>query len=277
MSPHGVGRGFWAYFVVGAFVLLTLMPLYAMVSVALMPSAGLSANLYRLWPSTVSVGNFASVWHALPLLTYLRNSLVIASAATAVCLCAGVPAAYALSKGSLPGRRAMLLFLLATQMLPPTILAVASYHTLAVLHGTDTYWGLVVLDSGFYGLPFTTWVTAGYMRQIPPEVEEAAALDGCPRWRRVAEIVLPMSLPAIVVGAVFAFIAAWNDFVFALTLATSTGVMPLTVGIYDFISPYKAQWNYLMAAALVATVPIVVFFLVLQRRLVAGFTAGAVR
>lgn len=275
--PQRAGRSLWAYLVVGGFVLITLLPLYVMVSVALMPTTGLSQNLYRLWPSTVSPGNFASVWGALPLLTYLRNSLVIAGASTALCLLTGIPAAYALSKASLPGTRAMLLFLLGTQMLPPTILAVASYHTLAVLHGTDTYWGLVVLDSGFYGLPFATWVIAGYMRQIPPEVEEAAALDGCPRWRRLVEIILPMSLPAIVVGAVFAFIAAWNDFVFALTLATSTGVMPLTVGIYDFISPYKAQWNYLMAAALIATVPIVVFFLALQRRLVAGFTAGAVR
>lgn len=276
-SRSARGASIWAYLPLIVFVLITALPVYVMISVSLIPSKGLYTGLYHLWPAKAAFTNYLRMWSVFPLATYLRNSLIIVSSSTALSLLVGIPAGYALAKREFRGRRLWFFGLLASQMLPSTIIVVAAYRALAFLHGTDTFWGLIVLEGGFYGMPFVIWVVAGFMQNLPAEVEEAAMLDGCSRWRRLWRIIVPMSMPAIVVGAVFAAIASWNDFVFALTLATKTGVMPLTVGIYNFISPYQAKWNYLMGGSLVAAVPIVLFFLIVQRRIIGGFSAGAVR
>ena len=271
------GTTIFSYTVLILFTLLTLCPLYVMIAVAVMPSHGLASQLYHLWPTHAVWDNFVSMWSQLPLFQYLFNSLVIAGGATILALLTGVPAAYALSRTTIPGRRVWLFVFLATQLFSPSIIIVGAYRVLAVVNGTDTYWGLILLDSGFYCLPFVVWITAGFMRQIPAELDDAAAIDGASSFTKLWRVIIPIAFPAIVVAAVFAFIQGWNDFAFALTLATSTSVRPLPIGIYSFVGAYSIQWNYLMGASIVATIPILVLFLVMQRRLVGGLTAGAVK
>lgn len=266
-----------AYALLILFTLVTLFPLYIMLSVAVMPSRTLVSELYRLWPTQSDWGNFVSMWSSLPLFRYLLNSIVIAGGATFLSLLVGIPAAYALSRTAIVGRRVWLFVFLATQLFSPSIIIVGAYHVLAVIHWTNTYLGLILLDSGFYCLPFVVWITAGYMRLIPTELDDAALIDGASTFAKLVRVIVPLSAPAIAVAAVFAFIQGWNDFAFALTLATSSSVEPLPIGIYSFIGAYQIQWNYLMGASIIATVPILVLFLVMQRRLVSGLTAGAVK
>src|SRR5437588_11135727 len=158
-----------AYFVLILFTLITLFPLYVMLSVAVMPSRNLVSQLYHLWPTRTDWSNFITMWSQLPLGRYLVNSLVIAGGSMLLALVAGVPAAFALSRTNILGRRFWLFVFLATQLFSPSIIIVSAYHVLAVLNWTNTYWGLILLDSGFYCLPFVLWITAGAMRHIPTE------------------------------------------------------------------------------------------------------------
>lgn len=274
---HSAGEFWVAYIILGVFGLVTLFPLFVMVSVSLIPSKGLAASLFNLWPKHPRLANYLSMWHYLPIAHFLLNSIVIAMGSTLLALAVGIPAGFALSRTKVFGRRIWLFVFLATQMFSPAMIIVSAYHVMSVLHLTDTYFGLIFLDAGFYCLPFVVWIIAGFMRQIPQELEEAVDIDGASSWRKLWRIFTPISAPVIAVAGVYAFISSWNDFAFALTLATSQSLMPLPIGVYSFIGEYNIQWNYLMGASLVASIPVLVLFLVLQRRLTAGIMAGTLR
>lgn len=267
----------FGYGVLGAFTLVTLFPLYVMIAVSLIPSQGLASALYHLWPQHLRLSNYLAMWSQLPIARLLINSLVIALGSTLLALTAGIPAAYALSRIEVFGRRIWLFVFLATQLFSPSIIIVSAYHVMALVHLTDNYGGLIILDAGFYCLPFVVWTLAGFMRQIPKELEEAVDIDGATRWKKLWLIFTPMAAPAIVVAGVYAFISSWNDFAFALTLATSQSIMPLPIGVYSFMGAYQIQWNYLMGASIVATLPVMILFLSVQKRLVAGFMSGTLR
>ncbi len=274
---HSPGELWAAYILLGIFCLITLFPLFVMVSVSLIPSQTLAPSLYHLWPAHPRLANYITMWHDLPIAHFLMNSLIIALGSTVVALAVGIPAGFALSRTKVFGRRIWLFLFLATQMFSPSMIIVSAYHVMSVLHLTDSYFGLIFLDSGFYCLPFVVWIIAGFMRQIPQELEEAVDIDGASSWQKLWRIFTPIAAPVIAVAGVYAFIASWNDFAFALTLATSQSLMPLPIGVYSFIGAYSIQWNYLMGASLVATIPILVLFLVLQRRLTSGIMAGTIR
>lgn len=265
------------YTVLGLFSLLTLFPVFTMVTVFLLPARNLSSDLYHLWPNHIALSNFVTMWTTLPVGRLLLNSLIIAGGSTLLSLLVGIPAAFALARTPVYGRRLWLFVFLATQLFSPSIIIVSAYHVMALLHLTDSYFGLIILDAGFYCLPFVIWIIAGNMRQIPQEVEDAVDIDGASGWTKLWRIFVPMATPSIIVALVYAFIQSWNDFAFALTLATSTKIMPLPIGVYSFMGAYQIQWNYLMGASIVATVPILILFLIVQRRLIAGFMNGSIR
>lgn len=266
-----------AYFITGVFSLITLFPIFIMVSVSLMPSQGLASQLFYLWPTHVRIANYVSMWFHLPVARLLLNSIIISVGSAFVALLVGIPAGYALSRTQVFGRRVWLFVFLATQMFSPSMIIVSAYHVMTILHLTDTFGGLILIDSGFYGLPFVVWIIAGYMRHIPQEMEEAVEIDGASSWQKLWRIFVPISAPAIAVAGVYAFISSWNDFAFSLTLATSQSIMPLPIGVYSFMGAYNIQWNYLMGSSLVATVPVLILFLILQRRLTSGIMAGTMR
>lgn len=278
-SPRYYSRGelMAAYFITGVFSLITLFPIFIMVSVSLMPSQGLASQLFYLWPTHVRIANYVSMWFHLPVARLLLNSIIISVGSAFVALLVGIPAGYALSRTQVFGRRVWLFVFLATQMFSPSMIIVSAYHVMTILHLTDTFGGLILIDSGFYGLPFVVWIIAGYMRHIPQEMEEAVEIDGASSWQKLWRIFVPISAPAIAVAGVYAFISSWNDFAFSLTLATSQSIMPLPIGVYSFMGAYNIQWNYLMGSSLVATVPVLILFLILQRRLTSGIMAGTMR
>ena len=214
-----------------------LAPYGVMVLTALKPDAELRTTPPRMLPLAWRPGNFLDVIADPAFADWLRVSLIVATASTAIVVLAAAPAAYYTARHRFPGRTAFLFVVLVTQMFSPTAL-VAS---------------------------------------IPREIEEAAAVDGCGPLGTLVRVMLPLSLPGLVTAVIFAFIAAWNEYIVALTLMTAPERKPLTVGITSYVTAYVQHWNYLFAASVLAIVPVVVLFALIERHLVGGLTAGSVK
>ncbi len=255
---------------------LFLAPYLQMLLTALKPHD----ELYRIptdyLPSVFEWQNFLRVWEVAPVADYLKSSLVIAGCATLVVLVVSLPAAYYTARNRYRGRTAFLLLVLVTQMFAPTALVVGIYREFVSLGLVNSYLALVIVNAAF-NLAFSIWIMSGYISTIPVELEEAAQIDGSSRLGVLMRITLPLALPGIITATVFTFIAAWNEFVIALTLTSSPEIRPLTVGVTTFIGQYEVQWQYLFAASLVAVVPVVILFAFIERWLVGGLTAGSVK
>jgi multiple sugar transport system permease protein len=165
---------------------------------------------------------------------------------------------------------------LTTQMLQPTALIVGIYKEFLSFHLIDTVWALVLVNAGF-NMAFAIWIMNAYFSSIPAEIEEAAMVDGSGRMGVLLRVTLPLAAPGLVTALIFTFIAAWNEFIVALTLTTSNSAIPLTVRLDSFIGQYTVDWQHLFGASLVATIPVVILFALIERRVVGGLTAGSIR
>lgn len=259
-----------------ALALVVLAPYVVMVCTALKPDGELRIAPPRLTPIEWQPGNFRAVLGDPGFRAWLKASLIVALTSTLIVLLVGAPAAYYTARHRFRGRSAFLVLLLVTQMFSPTALVVGLYRQFFELGLVDTYAALILTNAAF-NLAFAVWILRAFFAAIPREIEEAAAVDGCGRLRALVEIVLPLSVPALVTAAIFAFIAAWNEYIVALTLMTDPARKPLTVGITSYVTAYIQHWNYLFAASVIAIVPVVVLFAVIERHLVGGLTAGSVR
>lgn len=259
-----------------ALAVVVLAPYAVMVCTALKPEGELRTTPPRLTPVEWRPGNFLEVLGDPSFQTWLRASLLVALTSTAIVVLAATPAAYYTARHRFPGRSAFLLIVLITQMFSPTALVVGLYRQFFELGLVDTYTALILTNAAF-NLAFAVWILRAFFAAIPREIEEAAAVDGCGRLRTLVRVVLPLSLPAIVTAVIFAFIAAWNEYIVALTLMTDPARKPLTVGITSYVTAYVQHWNYLFAASVIAIVPVVVLFALIERHLVGGLTAGSVK
>ena len=259
-----------------ALAVVVLAPYAVMVCTALKPEAELRITPPRLTPLEWRPDNFLEVLGDPSFQGWLRASLVVALTSTAIVVLAATPAAYYTARYRFPGRSAFLLLVLVTQMFSPTALVVGLYRQFFELGLVDTYAALILTNAAF-NLAFAVWILRAFFAAIPREIEEAAAVDGCGRLRTLVQVVLPLSLPAIVTAVIFAFIAAWNEYIVALTLMTDPARKPLTVGITSYVTAYVQHWNQLFAASVIAIVPVVVLFALIERHLVGGLTAGSVK
>jgi multiple sugar transport system permease protein len=266
--------GGWTLSGLALFVLL--FPVLVMLSTSLKTLN----DVYRVPPSWVpaplTLQNFADIWARYPLGAYMRNSLIIGVGATVLNLAAAIPAGYAVARLRFRGRQGFMLLLLLIQMFSPIVVLIPLFKIMAALHWLDTYWALIVTNTVFT-LAFSTWMLASYFRAIPAEIEEAALVDGCTRPQTILRIVIPVAAPGVVTTIIYVFITAWNEFIFALTFISRTEMRTLTVGLYTFIGRWAVQWHYLMAAALVGVVPVVILFMFVERHLVRGLALGSVK
>src|SRR5207237_476523 len=228
-----------------------LSPYAVMLLTALKPDAELRTTPPRVLPVAWHPGNFLDVLGDPAFADWLRVSLVVATASTAIVVLAAAPAAYYTARHRFPGRTAFLFVVLVTQMFSPTALVVGLYREFFELDLINTYAALIVTNAAF-NLAFAVWILRAFFATIPREIEEAAAVDGCGRVRTLVQVVLPLSLPAIVTAVIFAFIAAWNEYIVALTLMADPARKPLTVGITAYVTAYVQHWNHLFAASLIA-------------------------
>jgi multiple sugar transport system permease protein len=255
-----------------------LAPYLVMFTTALKPAGELGASPATFFPVHWDWSNFLDVWswqgHAV--LTSLQVTLVIAGASTLIVVLVSIPAAYYTARHTFRGRTPFLLLVLVTQMFAPTALVVGLYREFLQLNLVNSYLALILVNAGF-NLAFSIWILQGYFTSIPVELEEAAMLDGLGRFGSMMRVTLPLAMPGIVTAVIFTFIAAWNEFVVALTLTTTPDHQPLTVTLDRFIGAYHIDWQFLFAGSIFAVVPVVVLFALIERYLVGGLTAGSVK
>ncbi len=256
--------------------LLFLAPYIEMFVTALKPKSEIWAIPALYLPTRFDWNNFVAVWDVAPIATFLQNSLLIAGFATLIVLAVSLPAAYYMARNRFRGRGLFLVLVLVTQMLAPTALVIGIYREVVIVGLVDNLLALVFVDAGF-NLAFSIWILNAYFQTIPEEIEEAARLDGCSTFQSLRFVTIPLALPGIVTAVIFTFIAAWNEFVIALTLLQSTETKPITVGITGFIGQYQVEWQFLFAASLIAVVPVVILFAGIERWLAGGLTAGSVK
>jgi len=276
MTRAGRGGGVWRAGAGGALAVAAVSPYLVMLLTALKPEAELRTTPPRLLPVVWRVENFAAVLGDPEFQTWLRVSLIVAVASTALVLLAALPAAYCTARQRFRGRNAFLLLVLVTQMFSPTALVVGLHREFFELGLVNSYAALILTNAGF-NLAFAIWILRAVFASIPREIEEAAAVDGCGHARALVRIVLPLARPGIVTAAIFSFIAGWNEYIVALTLMTDPDRRPLTVGITSYVTAYVQHWNLLFAASIMAIVPVVVLFALIERDLVGGLTAGSVK
>lgn len=247
-----------------------------LVSVSLKSKAGVYAYPPRLLPEDASLANYAFVLARTEVPTYLWNSAKVAGLATLVTLLAAIPAAYALSRESVPRRRALLQALVAGQMVSPVVLLVPIYSLVAGLRLLDTHAGLVLVYAALQ-VPFTVVVLKSFFDAVPAAVLEAARLDGASRPTILRRIALPLIGPGLAATAIFNLVAYWSEFALSLVLLDSQRRFTIPVGLFSFQSGYETEWHLVAAASMIALVPAIGAFALLQRFFAAGLTAGAVK
>lgn len=209
-------------------------------------------------------------------LRYMFNSIWVSSATTLVGVAVAVPAAYAFSRFRFPGRKLLFYSVLLRNMFPAVIFLMPLFLMMRNLRLVETHWSLIITYLTF-GLPLSIWLLKGFYDNIPPQLEQAARIDGASRFKAFLLIVMPLSSPGIIATAIYSFIVAWNEYVYALTFVRKEEMLTLPVGLQRFFTEYATNWPGLMAASFIMSVPVVVMFLVLQKYFVRALTEGAVK
>ncbi len=204
------------------------------------------------------------------------NSAIVSVSTAVFSVILAALAGYGLSRFRFAGARLMETFILMTQMFPGVLLVIPYFILISRVGLFNTYPALIIAYTSF-ALPFSTWMLKGFFESVPRELDEAAVVDGCSRFKAFTSVVVPVSLPGIVATIIFSFILAWNEFLFALVLTASDSMYPVTVGIASFIGQWRIAYETMMAASVVATVPTIVLYMCLEKHLVQGLTAGAVK
>lgn len=268
-----VRRSWWKTAIGVVLVVIMLFPVYWMVNVSLTPRAEIRQGY--LYPKNLTFEHYSVVLH--DQLPFLATSLVVGIGTVALTLAISAPSAFALSRLFVPGRRTLSFLLIVAQMIPAVVVALGFYTIYSRLDILDTVPGLILADSTL-AVPFAVMLFTAFMVGIPRELMQAAQIDGASHWRSFISVVMPVSRNAAVTVALFSFLWAWSDFLFASTLNRGGGKLrPITMGIYDYIGAQNQEWGPMMATAVVASIPTALLLIVAQRYVAAGVTAGAVK
>lgn len=227
-------------------------------------------------PKTWVPQNYITMWSAsqTPLLDNLISTLVIAVGATALTFVVCVPAAYYTAKFRFPGRMTFLFLVVVTQMIQPTLLATGLFRQFSVLGLADNWIAMILINSAF-NLTFAIWIMHSFFAGIPKEVNEAAQLDGAGSWQLLTKVDLPLVRPGIVAAVIYTFIASANEFAASLVILTTDTKQPLSVALSKFVGRFDTAWNYLFGVSLVAIIPSLIFFILIEKNLVRGLAAGS--
>jgi len=264
------------YAIVAVILLSVFLPILLMLRYSLASPSDLNSIPPRLVPHSLTLAHFQTIFSDPQFLASLKNSLIIAGGTTVVSLLVGGPAAYALARLRFRFRTSIMASVLAISFFPMVAIIAPLFIQYRNLGLLDTYAAVIVTDTVF-ALPLAVWILAAFFRQLPPELEDAAKVDGATTLQAFRRVILPLAAPGVFTAAILTFIATWNEFLFAITFLLSPAKWPVTVLIPNYtqlrlVPDYGAQ----AAAALVVTVPMLAFVLVFQRRIVSGLTAGAV-
>ena len=255
---------------------VSLFPLLYAVSTSLKQGTALFSP--ELWPAHATLVNYASLFRDQPFARNLLNSAIVAGGVVALSLALSLPAAWALSRVSFRGRGTLMLTVLSASMFPQVAVLSGMFELVQAFGLYDSLGALLLADL-VITLPFTVWVLVTFMRQLPKEIEEAAMMDGLGVFTLIFRIFMPLLWPAMVATGLLAFIAAWNEFLFALTFTISTEqrTVPVAIALVSAGNGYEAPWGAIMAASVIVTLPLIGLVVYFQRQIVAGLTAGSVK
>ncbi|HET9069713.1 MAG TPA: carbohydrate ABC transporter permease [Amaricoccus sp.] len=258
-----------------AIVILAIGPFAWLALTALTPSAAITATGVSLAPAGWSFANFERLLVHTSFVGNMGHSLIVATGTVLLGLLVSVTAAYAFSRFRFRGRRLLMLQFLLVNMFPVVLLILPLFILMRWLGLLDTHLALI-LANATVAIPFAVWMLTSYLDAIPRSLDEAAMIDGCSRLAALRRVVLPLALPGIVSTGIYIFITAWNEYLYALTL-TGRNVRTVTVAIQTLIGEFQIEWGLLAAGGIVGALPVVLLFLLVQRRLVGGLTQGAVK
>lgn len=222
--------------------------------------------------------NYLTMWSTpeTPLAQNLISTIVISVGATILVLLVALPAAYYTARFRFPGRLVFLFLVIVTQMLQPAVLTAGIFREFNLLGLDDTWVAMIIVNAAF-NLSFGTWIMHAFFAGVPKEIDEAAQLDGAGTLATLFRVNLPLVWPGIVTATIFTFVACWNEFAASLVLMRTPGNNPLSVALTSFVGQYETSWHYVFAVSIVSIVPVVVLFMLIERRLIGGLTAGAVK
>ena len=266
------------YAAIALFLTFILLPFAEMFRTSLSPMSHLFSQPYKIWGDNFSFQAYSDMWVKVPLLgRYIWNSIYIATMVTAITMVFVIPAAYAYARLDFPFKAMSLGVFLSVNMFTGAVLLIPLYRVMRTLNLLNTYWAMIVPGVAFL-IPTGIWLLRGYLEKIPKELEEAAYVDGASRMYTLRRVVLPLATPGLIVVGTSIYIGAYaQQYLFAVTFNQVAELQPLPAGLNQFIGYQTVEWNQMMAAALTGVLPVMVVFLFLQKYLVAGLTAGAVK
>ena len=259
-----------------AYIAFALFPLFWLLKVSVTPNDLLYSEGVRMWPSRATWDHYRFVIENSAFPTFFKNSVIVAgSTAIAVTILSSL-SGYALSRFRFKGKYWIVALMLITQMFPLVMLVAPIFKMLSPLGLTNSLTGLVIVYTAF-NVPFATFLMQSFFDGIPKDLEEAAMIDGASRFTAFRQIILPLTLPGIAATLGFVFTAAWSELLFALMLISGNQSATFPVGLLTFVSKFSVDFGQMMAAGVLALIPACLFFLLIQRYLVQGLTAGAVK
>ncbi len=268
----------WAVFFfipLAVLLIFTLFPFVWTLLTSIKPQKELFTSTLHYLPQHPTFGNYVELFKHMKFVNNLLNSLFVAVVTAACSLFVSLLAAYAFSRYTFRGKFAVMISFLLINMFPSVLLLIPLYSIMRQIGLLYTPWALIVAYSTFT-IPFSVWLLTGYLNDLPISLEEAAMVDGCNRRQAFIRILLPLTIPGIIATGIYIFITAWNEFVFAV-MFTNEGTRTLPVALQSFIGEFDIQWGLLSAGGIVTTLPILLMFMFVQKKLVEGLTAGAVK
>lgn len=269
----------WFFFlsmvVFSGYLAYVVFPIYWSLNTSFMPEKDVFHFPPYYWPVNFTFENYKAIWSEMNMKPFFLNSLFVAFSTLAMVMILSTFAGYSISRFRRRGRPIMIVFL-ATQMFPAVLLIVPLFLMLKMLHLIDTYWSLILVYITF-SLPFCTLLMRGFFSEIPPDIEDAAMIDGCGKIRTIVKVLVPIILPGLVATGCFAFIIAWNELLFGVMFINSLERMTLPVGLNLIVGQYRIRWTALSAGGILALIPPLVFFAYIQRYLIRGLASGAIK
>jgi multiple sugar transport system permease protein len=276
MEQHG--KVYWSlhYFLLAAFVIFALFPLFWLLKVSITPNDLLYGEGVRLWPSRSTADHYASVIAHSQFPLFFRNSVIVATTTAVFSTLLAAAAGYGFSRFQFRGKYWIVGLMLVSQMFPLVMIIAPIFRLLKPLGLTNSLTGLVIVYTAF-NVPFASFLMQSFFDAIPKDLEEAAMLDGANRFAAFRRIIVPLTLPGLAATLGFVFTAAWSELLFALMLNSSSAASTFPVGLLAFVSKFSVDFGQMMAAGVLALLPVCIFFVFIQRYLVQGLTAGAVK
>ncbi|MER6192890.1 carbohydrate ABC transporter permease [Streptomyces cyaneofuscatus] len=253
-----------------------IFPVYWLVISALRPNREIRSYNQTLWPTSITFDNFVRATEMPNFATAIQSSLIVAVTAVVGGMVIATLAALAIGRFRFFGRKALILIMILVQMLPPTAMLIPIYAQLNAMGGIDEYWGLIVVYL-VSTLPFATIMIRGFVVNIPVELEESAMVDGCTRFQAFRRVIFPLLAPGLAAASIFALVNAWNEYLFAYILINDNSKYTLNVWLMTFTTERGTDYGALMAASTMIALPVVVFFMIIQKKMAAGLTSGAVK